>query len=42
MDKPYKIAIIGGTGKVGRYIATKALQKEYQVRLLVRNPERLA
>jgi putative NADH-flavin reductase len=42
MDKPYKIAIIGGTGKVGRYIATKALQKGYQVRLLVRNPERLA
>ncbi|MFA9560495.1 NAD(P)H-binding protein [Evansella sp. AB-rgal1] len=35
-----KVAIIGGTGKVGRYIANKALQKGYQVRMLVRNPEK--
>ncbi|MGG3806475.1 NAD(P)-dependent oxidoreductase [Metabacillus fastidiosus] len=42
MKKTYKIAVIGGTGKVGRYIADIALQKGYQVRMLVRNPERLA
>lgn len=41
MDNAYKIAIIGGTGKVGRYIANKALENGYQVRMLVRNPERL-
>lgn len=41
MENVYKIAIIGGTGKVGRYIANEALQKGYQVRMLVRNPERL-
>jgi len=41
MDSPYKIAIIGGTGKVGRHIATHAIQKGYHVRMLVRNPERL-
>lgn len=41
MDKHYKIAIIGGTGKVGRHIAGKALEKGHQVRMLVRSPERL-
>lgn len=41
VEYSYKIAIIGGTGKVGRYIATKAIQDGYQVRMLVRNPERL-
>lgn len=35
-----KIAIIGGTGKVGRYIADRALQNGYEVRMLVRNPEK--
>lgn len=39
MDNPYKIAIIGGTGKVGRRIATKALENGYQVRMLIRNPK---
>lgn len=41
MDKPYKIAIIGGTGKVGRYIASTAIKKGFRVRMLVRNPETL-
>lgn len=26
MDNPYKIGIIGGTGKVGRHIAANAIQ----------------
>lgn len=41
MDHSYKIGIIGGTGTVGRYIATRAVQQGYHVRMLVRNPERL-
>jgi len=41
MDVYKKIAIIGGTGKAGRYIASKALEKGYHVRMLVRNPEKL-
>lgn len=41
MSNPQKVAIIGGTGKVGRRIAAQALQKGYQVRMLVRDPEKL-
>lgn len=41
MDIPYKIAIIGGTGKVGRHIATHAIQNGYHVRMLIRNPGKL-
>ncbi|MFJ7184582.1 NAD(P)H-binding protein [Lysinibacillus xylanilyticus] len=41
MVRSYKIAIIGGTGKVGKHIATHAIQKGYAVRMLVRNPEKL-
>lgn len=41
MEKSYKIAILGGTGKVGRYIAKKALERGFQVRMLVRNPDKL-
>ncbi|MFJ6207955.1 NAD(P)H-binding protein [Lysinibacillus sp. NPDC092081] len=41
MDNAYKIAIIGGTGKVGRHIASHAIQKGYHVRMLVRNPDKL-
>ncbi|MGG2093724.1 NmrA family NAD(P)-binding protein [Bacillus sp. S13(2024)] len=41
MDNTYKIAVIGGTGKVGRYIASEALKNGYQVRMLVRNPKKI-
>ncbi|MFJ7736517.1 NAD(P)-dependent oxidoreductase [Lysinibacillus sp. NPDC097287] len=41
MDNTKRIVIIGGTGKVGRHIATKTLQNGFQVRMLVRNPEKL-
>jgi putative NADH-flavin reductase len=41
MDSPYKIAIIGGTGKVGRHLSTQAIQNGYHVRMLVRKPEKL-
>lgn len=36
-----RIAIIGGTGKVGKYIAETALERGYAVRMLVRNPDRI-
>ncbi|AJY73668.1 NAD(P)-dependent oxidoreductase [Paenibacillus beijingensis] len=36
-----KIAIIGGTGKVGRYIVKQALAEGYSVRMLARNPDRV-
>ncbi|MCE4048702.1 NAD(P)H-binding protein [Bacillus sp. Au-Bac7] len=42
MDNLNKIAIIGGTGKVGRRIAVKALENGYQVRMLVRTPKKLS
>lgn len=41
MDNSNTIGIIGGTGKVGRHIATNAIQNGYNVRMLVRNPEKL-
>ena len=41
MGNLYKIAIIGGTGRVGRYVATNAIQRGYKVRMLVRNPKKL-
>lgn len=34
-----KIALIGATGKAGKYILTKLLERNYQVKLLLRNPE---
>jgi putative NADH-flavin reductase len=36
-----KLAIIGGNGKAGSYIAKKALEEGFQVRMLVRNPDKL-
>ncbi len=42
MEDSCRIAIIGGTGKVGYYIAKKALENGFRVRMLVRNPVKLA
>ncbi|WP_332249119.1 NAD(P)-dependent oxidoreductase [Paenibacillus zanthoxyli] len=41
MKTTHQIAIIGGTGRAGRYLAQKALESGYGVRMLVRNPEKL-
>lgn len=35
----YIIAIIGGTGKSGKYLVENLLEKGYHLKLLVRNPE---
>lgn len=36
-----KIAILGSTGFVGKVLLRKALDKGYQVKTLVRDPEKL-
>jgi putative NADH-flavin reductase len=40
MKKNIKIAVIGGTGKSGKYLIKELLNREFPVRLLVRNPEK--
>ncbi|MGP7819551.1 NAD(P)-dependent oxidoreductase [Niallia sp. 01092] len=42
MEGTTRIAIIGGTGKVGRYLAKKAVENGFKVRMLVRNPDKVA
>lgn len=41
MDKALQIAVLGGTGKAGRYVANKAVESGYKVRMLVRNPDKV-
>lgn len=36
-----QIGVLGGTGKVGKFIITELLNKGYSVRMLARNPEAL-
>lgn len=38
MNKINKIAVIGGTGKSGKYLVSLLLEKGYHFKLLVRNP----
>lgn len=41
MMKPYKkIAVIGGTGKAGKYLIDQLINKGYQIKALTRNPEK--
>lgn len=40
MEKTKKIAVIGGTGKSGKYLVAQLLDRGFQFKLLVRNPER--
>jgi putative NADH-flavin reductase len=41
MEKDIKIAIIGGTGKSGRYLVRHVVNQGIKVKMLVRNPARL-
>jgi putative NADH-flavin reductase len=41
MEKDIRIAVIGGTGKSGKYLVKQLLKEGLHLRLLVRNPERL-
>lgn len=40
MQKINKILVVGATGSIGQYVVTEALNKGYQVRALVRNPNK--
>jgi putative NADH-flavin reductase len=40
MEKSIKIAVIGGTGKSGKYLVHQLLNQGFTGKLLVRNPER--
>ncbi len=40
MKNLHTIAVIGGTGKSGTYLVKELLERNYKVRLLVRNPEK--
>ena len=39
MKQPIKIAVIGGTGKSGKYLVTELLNQGLQFKMLLRNPE---
>ncbi len=39
MNRKPKIALIGGTGKSGKYLVEELLRQEFSLRLLLRNPE---
>lgn len=41
MQKINKILVVGATGSIGQYVVTGALNKGYQVRALVRNPNKV-
>lgn len=41
MKKDIIIAVVGGTGKAGKYLVKELLTREYNMRLLVRNPQHL-
>lgn len=40
MDQTTKIAVIGGTGKSGKYLVHQLLNQGFNLKLLVRNPDR--
>lgn len=39
MKKIFKIAVIGGTGKAGKYLVKQLLTQGFHLKILVRNPE---
>jgi len=41
MKHPEKIAVLGGTGKAGRYLIKQLLKQGFAVKTLARNPEKI-
>lgn len=41
MEQTTKIAVIGGTGKSGKYLVHQLLNQGFNIKLLVRNPDRV-
>ncbi len=42
MKKPPTIAVLGGTGKAGKYIVEQLIEHGYPIKMLVRSPEKIA
>ena len=40
MNDGYKVAVLGGTGKAGRYVIKELVKQGYAVKMLVRSPEK--
>ena len=40
MKQTYKIAVIGGTGKAGKYLIQQLLNKGFHIKVLIQNPEK--
>jgi putative NADH-flavin reductase len=41
MNRSIKIAVVGATGKAGRYVIKHLIDQDFNVRVLVRNPNKL-
>lgn len=42
MEKKTKIAVVGGGGRTGNYLVSQLLNQEFQLKLLLRNPENIS
>lgn len=42
MKQSKKIAVLGGTGKVGKYLINNLINQGYEIKALTRNPEKLS
>jgi len=41
MEQTNKIAVIGGTGKAGKYLFKRLIDQNFRIKVLVRNPDKL-
>jgi uncharacterized protein YbjT (DUF2867 family) len=41
MEQEKKIAVIGGTGKAGRFLVKELINQGFQIRVLTRNPNKI-
>lgn len=39
MNNEFKIAVIGGTGKSGKYLVKQLIEQGFQIKMLLRNPD---
>lgn len=39
MNKKIKVAVIGGTGKSGKFLVKKLIEQDFHLKVLVRNPD---
>lgn len=41
MNSKLKVAVIGGTGKSGKYVVKQLIEKGFPIKMLIRNPENI-